>query len=81
LIETPQAYRILARLVGGNTTKEWSHDLAVAALVLAGGVALWELTWLRRSNLAWVFVALGLAVLSLALCARFRRTKHDDSEE
>lgn len=51
-----------------------SKYLAIAAFVLATLVMLHELTWLHRTPLAKVLVALGAAVVLLSLSVLLRRS-------
>jgi len=61
--------------------KTWSDHLAIAALVLAGLVTLHELTWLHRTPLAKVLVALGASVVLLALSVLVGRSEEGDGGE
>jgi predicted phage tail protein len=47
--------------------KAWAKGLAIAAVALAGSVTFYELSWLHRSGVAKVLVALGLAVVLLGV--------------
>lgn len=43
------------------------RTLAGIGLAVAGLVTVYELTWIGRSNVAWVIVALGVAICLVAL--------------
>lgn len=58
----------------------WSKRLAVAALVLAGLTTLYELTWLGRSRVAIVLVALGVSAVLLAVSVLMGQAKHEHKE-